>query len=297
MPTFDTPEPISVSVELGVGDIRIDATDRTDTIVEVRPSDPTKKGDVAAAEQTRVEYANGHLSVTGPKGWRQWRPRRGTESIAVSIALPTGSLVRVEAGVATLRSSGRLGEFRGKAGVGDISLDETGSLELKTGFGDIRIERAAGRAEVVTGSGSVRIGRIDGAAAVKNSNGDTWIGEVGGEARVRAANGDISIDVAHEGVVAKSANGNVVFGEVARGAAVAQTAAGAVEIGIRDGVAAWLDLHTGFGNVVNDLEASGAPESGQDTVEVHASTSYGDITVHRSTTSKATSSQAGVDTS
>ncbi len=291
MPTFDTPEPISVSVELGVGDIRIDATDRTDTIVEVRPSDPTKKGDVAAAEQTRVEYANGHLSVTGPKGWRQWRPRRGTESIAVSIALPTGSLVRAEAGVATLRSSGRLGEFRGKAGVGDISLDETGSLELKTGFGDIRIERAAGRAEVVTGSGSVRIGRIDGAAAVKNSNGDTWIGEVVGEARVRAANGDISIDVAHEGVAAKSANGDVRFGEVARGAAVAQTAAGAVEIGIRDGVAAWLDLHTGFGNVVNDLETSGAPEPGQDTVEVHASTSYGDITVHRSTMSKATSKE------
>ena len=291
MPTFDTPEPISASVELGVGDIRIDATDRTDTIVEVRPSDPTKKGDVVAAEQTRVEYANGHLTVTGPKGWRQWRPRRGTESIDVSIALPTGSLVHAEAGVATLRSSGRLGEFRGKAGVGDIALDETGSLELKTGFGDIRIERAAGRADVVTGSGSVRIGRIDGAAAVKNSNGDTWIGEVGGEARVRAANGDISIDVAHEGVAAKSANGDVRFGDVARGAAVAQTAAGAVEIGIRDGVAAWLDLHTGFGNVVNDLETSGAPAPGQDTVEVHASTSYGDITVHRATMSKATSKE------
>ena len=287
MPAFDTPEPISVSVELGLGDIRIDATDRTDTVVEVRPSDPKKKGDVVAAEQTRVEYANGHLTVSGPKGWRQWRPRRGSESIDVSIALPAGSLVHADAGIATLRSSGRLGEFRGKVGVGDISLDETGSLELKTGFGDIRIERAAGSAEVGTGSGSVRIGRVDGTAVVKNSNGDTWIGEVGGEARVRAANGDISIDVAREGVAAKSANGDVRFGDVARGAAVAQTAAGAVEIGIRDGVAAWLDLHTGFGNVVNDLETSGAPEPGQDTVEVHASTSYGDITVHRSMTSKA----------
>jgi len=285
MPTFDTPEPISVSVEMGVGDIRIDATDRIDTVVEVRPSDPKKKGDVAAAEQTRVEYANGHLTVSGPKGWRQWRPRRGSESIDVSISLPTGSLVHADAGVATLRSSGRLGEFRGKAGVGDISLDETGSVELKTGFGDIRIERAADSAEVVTGSGSVRIGRVDGTAVVKNSNGDTWIGEVVGQAKVRAANGDISIDVAHEGVSAKSANGDVVFGEVARGDAVAQSAAGAVEIGIREGVAAWLDLHTGFGNVVNDLETSGAPEPGQDTVEVHASTSYGDITVHRSTMS------------
>jgi len=57
MPTFDTPEPISVTVEIGVGDIRIVASDRTDTVVEVRPSDEAKKSDVTAAEQTRVEYA------------------------------------------------------------------------------------------------------------------------------------------------------------------------------------------------------------------------------------------------
>ena len=57
MRTFDTPEPISVTVELGVGDLRIVASDRTDTMVEVRPSDAAKKADVTAAEQTRVEYA------------------------------------------------------------------------------------------------------------------------------------------------------------------------------------------------------------------------------------------------
>ncbi len=63
MPTFDTPEPISVTVELGVGDIRIVASDRTDTTVEVRPGDETKKSDVAAAQQTRVEYASGVEAV------------------------------------------------------------------------------------------------------------------------------------------------------------------------------------------------------------------------------------------
>ena len=47
-------------------------------------------------------------------------------------------------------------------------------------------------------------------------------------------------------------------------------------------VAAWLDLHTGFGHVQNDLEASGSPEPGADTVEVRASTSFGDITIRRS---------------
>ena len=68
MPTFDTPTPISLSVELGVGDLRIVAAERTDTIVEIRPSDPAKKSDVTAAEQTRVEFDGGKLSIKGPKG-------------------------------------------------------------------------------------------------------------------------------------------------------------------------------------------------------------------------------------
>ena len=51
MPTFDTPAPISITVEIVVGDLRITASDRTDTIVEVRPSDPTKQSDVTAAQE------------------------------------------------------------------------------------------------------------------------------------------------------------------------------------------------------------------------------------------------------
>src|SRR5688572_12589195 len=108
MPTFDTPEPISVSLELGVGDVRLDATDRVDTVVEVRPSDPSKEEDVAAAEETRVEYANGHLLIKGPSGWRQWTRWGGHESIDVSIGLPAGSQVHAEGGVVSVRSRGRI---------------------------------------------------------------------------------------------------------------------------------------------------------------------------------------------
>jgi hypothetical protein len=284
MPTFDTPEPISVDVELGVGDLRIEASDRTETTVEVRPSDPTKEADVMAAEQTRVECANGHLLVKAPTGWR-WLPHRGGGSIDVEVGLPEGSHVRVDAAGA-VHGRGRLGECRCNVGVGEIRLDETGPVNLKTGAGDITVERAAGKAEIVTGIGAVRIGSIDGTAAVKNSSGDTWIGEVSGAARVSAANGSISVDRVHEGIVAKTANGDVRIGEVARGAAVAQTAFGQIEVGVLDGVAAWLDLHTKFGNVHNGLEASESPEAGTDTVEVRASTSFGDITILRSFTTR-----------
>ena len=282
MPTFDTPEPISVTVEFGVGDLRIVASDRTDTMVEVRPSDPTKKADVTAAEQTRVEYAGGRLLIKAPKSWRQLTWRGGGESIDVQVELPAGSHLRGETGVAALRCQGRLGECRYKTGVGDIQLDQAGAVQLRTGVGDLTVDQADGDAELTTGSGSVRIDHIDGAAVVKNSNGDTWIGEVTGDLRVNAANGRISVDRARETVAAKSANGDVRLGEVAHGAVLAQTGFGKVEIGIRDGVAAWLDLNTRFGNVRNDLDAAERPESGEDAVEVRARTSFGDITINRS---------------
>ena len=282
MPTFDTPEPISVTLEVGVGDIRIVASDRTDTIVDVRPSDPANRSDVTAAEQTRVEYANGRLLVKAPKGWRQWSFRGGGESIDVEIGVPAGSHVGGQAGVAALSCKGRIGECRYKVGVGDIQLDQAGPVQLKSGAGDISVDRAVGDAQITTGSGAVVIGSIDGAAVVKNSNGDTRIEEVTGDARVKAANGRIFIDRANAGVTAKTANGDVRLGEVARGAVVAETAFGAVEVAVRDGVPAWLDLNTRLGNVQNDLEASDRPEPGEDAVDVRARTSFGDITVRRS---------------
>ena len=91
MPTFQTPNPITVDVELGVGDIRIDASERTDTVVEVLPTDPGKPRDVTAAEQTRVELAGDRLVIRGPRGWRQWTHWGGRESIDVRISLPAGS--------------------------------------------------------------------------------------------------------------------------------------------------------------------------------------------------------------
>jgi hypothetical protein len=194
MPSFNTPEPITVDLELGIGDIRIEASGRTETTVEVRPSDPTKKSHVAAAEQTQVVYAGGHLLVKAPSGWRKWLPHKGAESIDVVIGLPEGSRVRIEAGVATVHSRGRLGACRCKVGVGDVQLDEAGALDVKTGAGSVSAERILGKVEIVTGSGSTRIGTVDGTAVVRNANGDTWIGEVTGDARVSAANGSISVD-------------------------------------------------------------------------------------------------------
>jgi hypothetical protein len=252
MPTFATPGPIIVTLDIGVGDVRITASDRADTVVEVRPSNPAKQADVAAAGQTRVEFSDGHLLVKGPKGWRRYSPVGPKESIDVHIELPEGSQLRGESGVAALHSTGRLGECKYTTGVGDIQLDRTGPAHLSTGGGD-----------------------------VSGANGDTWIGDVSQDLRVVSANGSISVARAHASVVAKTANGDIRIGDVEGGTVAAHTALGKVEIGIGAGVAAWLDLDTHFGKVHNELDAAGPPKPGERAVDVRARTSFGDITVHR----------------
>ncbi len=281
MPTYATPEPISVRLELGVGDIRITASDRTETVVDVRPSDPSSKDDVSAAERTRVEFADGRLSIKAPKSWRQYGGRGPNESIDVEIALPAGSRLDGEAGAAAIRSTGRLGELRYKTGAGAIRLDETATVRLRTGAGDVSVELAGGTAEIATGSGLIEVGGVDGPATVKNSNGDTWIGDVSGELRANAANGKIAVDRPQGPVHAKTANGDILLGAVARGDVVAETAFGKVDIGVAADVPVWLELKTTYGAVRNELDAADSPEPGKEALAIRARTGFGDITIHR----------------
>ncbi|SHN47207.1 DUF4097 family beta strand repeat-containing protein [Cryptosporangium aurantiacum] len=278
MPKFETPEPISVTLEFGVGNVRISAGDRTDTVAEVRPSDVDDESDVEAAQQTRVDYTNGTLRITGPK--RLFDFSRKTRSIEVSIGLPTGSQVSLQTQLGDFRSTGRLGECRLKTSVGNFWLERTGPLRLAT-LGNITADAIAGTAEVSTGSGKIQLVEVDGTAVVKNSNGETTIGAVTGDVRVRSANGDIRIEQAGAGVDAKTSNGSIRLGEVVRGSVVLETAAGGLEIGIAEGTAAWLEVNTGFGHVRNHLENATRPEETDRTVEVRGRTSYGDIIIHR----------------
>lgn len=280
MPSFDTPEPIDVTVEVVVGDLRITAGDRPDTVVDVRPSDPGTELDVRAAEQTRVEFADGRMLIRAPK-------QRGLGlfgkpgSIDVELKLPAGSRLHAEAGIATVSGTGRLGETRVKTGVGDVRLESTGPLELSTGSGGVVVGTVTGTARVTCGAGEVRIGTVDGGATVKNSTGDTWVGQARGPLRVSAANGSIVVERAAAGVTATSSNGAIRVDEAAGGVVAVQTSMGELEIGIPSGTAAHLDLNTKFGNVVNRLGASDAPPAGESTVEVRGRTSFGDIIVRR----------------
>jgi Putative adhesin len=280
MTTFATPDPITAVIDVVAGDVRITASGRADTVVDVQPSDASDKEDVKAAELTRVQYADGQLVVKAPK-LRSWLPRSDGGSIAVTVELPAGSHVHATGQLADFHATGRLGRCRLKSGIGRIELDEVETLSVKSGIGDIGADRVAGHADVATGSGDVRLGDLEATGVVKNSNGDTWVGRAAGELRLSAANGSIAVDRADATVVAKSSNGDVRLGEAARGSVVLETRLGDVEVGIPEGTAAWLDVRAGAGRVHNALEAAEAPEPSAERVEVRARTTAGNVVIRR----------------
>lgn len=279
MAAFDTPTPISATIDIVAGDIRVIASDRADTVVEVRPRDESNDLDVKTAAQTRVDYADGKLTVKSPKPLRVYFSGKAA-NVDVTIDLPAGSHVRGITADGDLLCEGRLGDCMLRTYDGDISLHQAGSARLTTTNGRIIADRVVGDAHV-TGSGDVQLTEVGGAAYVKNLNGLSWIGQAGGEISVYSAHGDITIDRAGSQVVARTANGSVRLGEVARGSAVLQTASGEVEVGIRSGTAAWLDVKSSSGRVRNELEATGGPEEPEETVQIRARTWDGDIVIRR----------------
>ncbi|MGK8489655.1 DUF4097 family beta strand repeat-containing protein [Nocardia asiatica] len=167
MPTFETPEPIAVTVEVLSGSVTVIASDRTDTVVEVRPADESKKGDVRAAEQTQVDFAAGTLTVRTPKDWRTYTPFGGNPSIEVTIEVPNGSRLKGTAAVGRLLGSGELGQCDLAVSAGDITLERTrGSVTAKTAKGDIRIgEASRGVLRLETSMGELEVGIHPGSAA------------------------------------------------------------------------------------------------------------------------------------
>ncbi|MFE2065212.1 DUF4097 domain-containing protein [Streptomyces sp. NPDC059467] len=277
MPSFETPEPISVTAYVYAGSIQFTAGDRLDTVVEVRPRAPKKDLDVRAADQTEVSCTGGVLTVTTPKA--NLIGRGGT--VDVTVELPTGSRIDMAGAGASVIGEGRLGEVRVKTSAGDVRLDSAGPLKLTVSHGSITVDRVEGLAEITSSTGNVRVGHVDGPAVLKNSHGITTVGTVTGELRVSGANGAMDIARAEASVTGTTTNGSLRVAEVARGEVQLETSNGSIEIGVREGTAAWLDVSSNRGHVRNSLTESEAPEETEDTVKVRARTNWGNIDVRR----------------
>ncbi|MBF6133937.1 DUF4097 family beta strand repeat protein [Nocardia otitidiscaviarum] len=160
MPTFQTPNPITVAAEVLSASVTVIASDRTDTVVEVRPADPVKKGDVRAAAHTTVDLSGDTLTVRAPKDWRTYTPFGGNPTIEVTIEVPTGSRLSATAAVGHILTTGELGDCDLDISAGDIVLDHIrGSVTAKAAQGDIRIGVAShGVLRLETAMGELEVG-------------------------------------------------------------------------------------------------------------------------------------------
>ena len=179
MQTFDTPTPIATVLDIPAGRVQLIAADRTDTIVEVRPADPTKGRDTRAAEQTTVTYADGRLSITTSASGGKLLGPNG--SVEITVRLPAGSRVDGTAGSAELRGVGRLGDVTFTGAYRQIKIDEAASVRLTATDGDVEIGRLTGPAEISTARGDIRVAEaVRGPVVLRTEAGDISVAAAGG---------------------------------------------------------------------------------------------------------------------
>lgn len=276
MPTFATPEPITLHVKLGAGDLVVDASSGEESRVEVRPADPNNPADVAHAEATSVDLHGSTLSVRPPD-----THGGSTPSVVVLVQLPEDSNLDVTAGSADTRATCKLRDVAIRGGSGDVSLGNTGNLSVKLASGSLGVEVVDGRADVTSGSGNVRIRELTGAARINTASGDCLLGEVKGDLELTTASGDARIDRAHRRVDGKSASGDLYLG-AAMGELVAwNTASGDLRIGVPAGTAALLDVSSLSGDVFSELSGADGPAEEDRRIEIRARSASGDVHISR----------------
>lgn len=279
MPTYTTPTPIDLAINLPVGAIKVVASDRSDTVVTVSPTNPGRTVDRRGADETKVDFDGQRVTVLGPRPRLSWIGP--TESVDVKVELPAGSRLTAEISVGGVRTVGRLGATRVKASMGAVDLDTTGDLWMRAGHGSVDVRRAEGSAEITADHGQIRVGTVTGDALLKASHGSIEVGESGGDVDAKLSYGDLQIGRALASVAAKTAYGRIQLREISGGSVQVESGYGQVTIGVRPGVPAWLDLSSKDGHVRNELDGDRGPDESEQAVAVRARTRYGDITVHR----------------
>ncbi|GGX96116.1 DUF4097 family beta strand repeat-containing protein [Streptomyces fructofermentans] len=179
MQKFDTPAPVAAVLDIPAGRIRFIAADRTDTTVEILPSDASRRVDVKAAEQTTVEYGDGVLRIGAAPS--KSRILGSSGSVEVTVQLPAGSRVEAKAAHAEFRGVGRLGDVAFEGAQGTVKLDETAAARLTLLAGDVAIGRLGGPAEISTQMGDVRIGEaVRGTVVLRTESGEVSVGAAPG---------------------------------------------------------------------------------------------------------------------
>ena len=176
MPTFPTPDPITASVELVSGSVHVVATDRDDTVVQVRPRDPNRASDVRIAEERAHRLPERHTGRFGGQAIRlprPWRCRHRRHRTALAFA--TSGVFGVGGGTRRRRVR--------RVPVLHSQWGRSRRLGCREHQGRQRVWR-------------YHCGGPDGGSDHLYASGDATVGELIGDVKFRAASGSLSVAAA-----------------------------------------------------------------------------------------------------
>ena len=275
MPTFATPGPIAATVVVAGAQVRVTASDRTDAVVLVEPIDKASKKDVTVASKTKVDFADGQLSVkTTVSG-----DKNG--SVVITIDLPAGSSLVAYLAHSRVLADGSFGECELHMASGRVQLDRISALQANISAGEVTIGHIAERANVDGAAFAMRISEVKDTVKLSSSGGQTWIGHASADLDLSSGSGGFDIDRADGSVTAKTGDGAIRIGRLTRGQAELVNGSGNIEVGISEGTAARVDVNSERGSVRNSVPPQENPGTSGNKVTVYARTRHGDIIIQR----------------
>ena len=277
MPTFATPGPIAAIVEVAGARVRVTASDRIDTVVRLEPVTEASRSDVKVASKTKVDFADGQLSV------KTTTPGDKNGSVSITIDLPAGSSLAAYLAHSSVQVDGPVGRCELHLASGQVRLDRIGALQASIASGEVAIGHITGRANIDGGAFTMRIGEVKGTVGLSSSGGHTWIGHASADLDLRSRSGGLDIDHADASVTATTASGAIQIGRLTRGQANLMTGSGNIEVGISEGTTATVDANSERGSVHNSITSQANPATPDALISIHARTRHGNITIQRAT--------------
>lgn len=270
-------------IDLTIQNLRGDVTVRAEPTTSIRVTlTPRGRAAEELVERMSVRFTGARLTVDPPadeagyistgfgdffrafgtgEGRTSWADRladgmrslvRGAEGLAgelaIEVVVPTDSRAVVSTGIGDVRVAGALAR-----------------LEVKSGTGDLRIERGAAEStRLTTGTGDIEVsGPATGTLSTHTGTGDITLDQTDGEAEAVTGVGDITVARARSGQLSM------------------RTGLGDIEVRIAPGTATRLDLATGFGERDVRLTPADGADGAERTLEVEAKSSKGDLRILR----------------
>lgn len=319
MPTFLTPEPITIEVRNATGEIVVDLSEVTTAEVEVTASGGHPFGFVDEMfrsfrgrkpwdmDSIRRQFSfsgspgpagpgagPGDAGDTGFPGGYDTPQEDPVDQVRIdlksspdradTLIVDTDPARTGWASGFTVRISAPTGSgVRIQSQSADVKVTGAGDkVEIRTASGDVDIDQVNGQALVHSASGDVRLREAGSSCDVKTASGDIVVEQVADDALLHTTSGDVRVGAAAGNVSARSVSGDVQLTDLVTGRTEVNTVSGDVEIGVHAGSVASVELVTMAGETDTDFPVTDeAPTADAPVLHLKVTTKSGDITLRR----------------